>query len=108
MKFYGSNRMKNEKPRPYRFTESVSEELDAAFKNLAHEITKDGALSSKDKSLIGLACAVAIKCEHCVKAHKENALMAGANMDEIKEAAAVAAQVRLGSGLTFASLVLDD
>ena len=29
-------------------------------------------------------------------------------MDEIKEAAAVASQVRLGSGLTFASFVLDE
>jgi hypothetical protein len=29
-------------------------------------------------------------------------------MEEIKEAAAVASQVRLGSGLTYASLVLDE
>ncbi len=100
--------MKEEKPRPYRFTESVSDQLDIAFKNLAAEIMKDGALTSKDKSLIALACAVAIKCEHCVKAHKENALMVGATMDEIKEAAAVAGQVRLGSGFTFASFVLDE
>jgi AhpD family alkylhydroperoxidase len=100
--------LKEEKPRPYRFTEAVSEELDTAFQNLASEIMKDGALTSKDKSLIALACAVAIKCEHCVKAHKENALMVGATMDEIKEAAAVAGQVRLGSGFTFASFVLDE
>ncbi|MDO9627298.1 MAG: carboxymuconolactone decarboxylase family protein [Methanobacteriaceae archaeon] len=100
--------MQEKKPRPYRFTESVSEELDVAFKNLAAEIMKDGALSSKDKSLIALACAVAIKCEQCVNAHKENALLAGASIDEIKEAAAVAGQVRLGSGFTFASFVLDE
>jgi AhpD family alkylhydroperoxidase len=99
--------LKDNKPRPIRFTEAVSEELNSAFTNLASEIMKDGALSSKDKSLIALACAVAVKCEHCVKAHKEKALDAGATMDEIKEAASVAAQVRLGSGLTFASFVLD-
>ena len=99
--------MKDAKPRPIRFTESVSEELNDAFTNLASEIMKDGALSSKEKSLIALACVVAVKCEHCVKAHKEKALDTGATMDEIKEAAAVAAQVRLGSGLTFASFVLD-
>ena len=99
--------MKEEKQRPYLFTEAVSEELNIAFKNLASEIMKDSALSSKNKSLIALACAVAIKCEYCVKAHKENALTAGATMDEIKEAAAVASQVRLRSGLTFASFVLD-
>ena len=48
--------MKEQKPRPYRFTEAVSEELDVAFKNMASEIMKDGALSSKDKSLIALMC----------------------------------------------------
>jgi AhpD family alkylhydroperoxidase len=97
-----------EKPRPYRFTEAVSNELDTAFKNLASEILKDGALSSKDKSLIALACAVAVNCQHCVKAHKKHAIMAGATQEEIIEAAAVAGQVRLGSGFTFASFLLDD
>ena len=100
--------MQQKKPRPYKFTESVSEELNDAFQNLAAQIMKDGALSSKEKSIIALACAVALKCEHCVKAHKRSALAAGASMDEILEAAAVAGQVRLGSGLTFASFLLDD
>jgi AhpD family alkylhydroperoxidase len=100
--------LKEEKQRPYRFTEALSREVDDAFKNLVSEIMKDSALSSKDKSLIAVACAVAIKCEYCVKAHKENALNNGATMEEIIEAAAVAGQVRLGSGLTFASFVLDE
>lgn len=100
--------MTEQKPRPYRFTEAVSEELTIAFNNLASEIMKEGALSSKEKSLIALACAVAVKCEHCVKAHKKQALMAGASKEEILEAAAVAGQVRLGSGFTFASFLLDD
>jgi len=99
--------MEEGKQRPYLFTEALSEEVNDAFKNFALEIMKDSILSSKDKSLIALACAVAIKCEYCIKAHKENAISAGATMDEIKEAAAVASQVRLGSGLTFASFVLD-
>lgn len=100
--------MKEQKLRPYVFTNAVSEELSDAFENLASQIMKDGALSSKEKSIIALACAVAIKCEHCIKAHKKNALEVGATMDEILEAAAVAGQVRLGSGFTFASFLLDD
>jgi AhpD family alkylhydroperoxidase len=100
--------MEEQKPRPYKFTESVSEELNDAFQNLAAQIMKDGALSSKEKSIIALACAVALKCEHCVKAHKRSALAAGASMEEILEAAAVAGQVRLGSGFTFASFILDE
>ena len=62
--------MEEQKPRPYRFTEAVSDELNDAFQNLAAAIMKGGALSSKEKSVIALACAVALKCEQCVKAHK--------------------------------------
>ena len=69
---------------------------------------KEGSLSSKEKSIIALARAVALKYEHCMKAHKKQALMAGASMDEIFEAEAVAGQVRLGSGFIFASFILDD
>ncbi|WP_431061650.1 carboxymuconolactone decarboxylase family protein [Methanobacterium sp.] len=97
-----------EKPRPYLFADAVSEELGDAFENLASKIMKEGALTSREKSLIALACAVAVKCEHCIKAHKKNALAEGATMEEILEAAAVAGQVRLGSGFTFASYLLDE
>ncbi|MBU4536169.1 MAG: carboxymuconolactone decarboxylase family protein [Euryarchaeota archaeon] len=100
--------MEEQKPRPYRFTEAVGEGLSSSFQNLASETLKEGALSSKEKSIIALACAVAVKCEHCVKAHKKSALAAGASMDEILEAAAVAGMVCLGSGFTFASFILDD
>lgn len=62
------------KTRPNRFTEVLGEDVDMAFKMLASEILKDGALTLKDKSIIGLACAVAVKCDDCVKAHKKQAL----------------------------------
>lgn len=100
--------MKKEKPRPYRFTEAVGKDLSKSLENLSSEIMNDGAISTKEKSLIALACAVAVKCEHCVKAHKEKALDAGATMDEILEAAAVAGLVRLGSGFTTASYLLEE
>lgn len=100
--------MKEQKSRPYQFTEAISEELTDAFENLDSQIIMKGSLSVKEKSIITVACAVAVKCEHCVKAHKKKALEAGATMDELLEAAAVAGQVRLGSGFTFASFLLDD
>ncbi|MFB3765419.1 MAG: carboxymuconolactone decarboxylase family protein [Methanotrichaceae archaeon] len=79
---------------------------DLAFKRLASEIMKDSALTSKEKAVIALACAVAVKCEHCVKVHKEHAMNAGASRDEILEVAAVAGLVRLGSGFNAASSLL--
>ncbi len=100
--------MNEDKPRPYKFAEEVSDELSTYFNNLASEIMKESALSSKDKSLIALACAVAVNCQYCIKAHKENAIKAGASKEEILEAAAVAGQVRLGSSFTYASFILED
>lgn len=57
-----------------RFTEALGGEVDSAFKKLASEILKDGALSQKEKSLIALACAVAVKCDQCTRVHKKQAL----------------------------------
>ena len=48
------------------------------------------------KALIALACAVAVKCKYCIKAHKKRAQEEGCTREEILEAAAVAGQVRLG------------
>jgi len=97
-----------EKTRPNRFTEVLGEDVDMAFKRLASEILKDGALTLKEKSIIGLACAVAVKCDSCVRAHKKQALKAGASEKEILEAAAVAGLVRMGSGFNTAYALLDD
>ena len=96
------------KPRSDRFTEALGEEIDAAFKKLASEILKDGALSTKDKALIALACSVAVKCEYCVERHKGAALKAGASKEQMLEAAAVAGLVRMGSGFNTASFLLDN
>lgn len=91
-----------------RFTAALGDEVDSAFKKLASEILKDGSLSQKEKSLIALACAVAIKCDQCTQNHKRQALKTGATQKEIMEAAAVAGLVRMGSGFNTAQAILDD
>jgi AhpD family alkylhydroperoxidase len=96
------------KLRSDRFTEALGEEIDAAFKKLASEILKDGALSTKDKTLIALACSVAVRCDHCVKRHQQAARNAGATREEMLEAAAIAGLVRMGSGFNTAAILLDD
>ncbi len=100
--------MSGQKPKTDMFTEALGEGVDSAFKKLASEILKDGALSAKDKALVALACSVAVKCEHCVKRHKETARKAGASREEMLEAAAVAGLVRMGSGFNAAAALLDD
>ncbi len=100
--------MAEQKFRSDMFSEALGEEVDFAFKKLVSEIMKDGALTAKDKALIALACAVAVKCDHCVKRHQGIALKAGATKAEMLEAAAVAGLVRMGSGFNTASILLGD
>ncbi|BDZ70065.1 carboxymuconolactone decarboxylase family protein [Methanobacterium petrolearium] len=94
--------------KPKRFTEAIGEDVDSAFTKLASEILKDGTLSLKEKSLIAVACAIAVKCDNCTKVHQNQALKLGATQEEILEAAAVAGLVRMGSGFNTAYLLLDN
>ena len=97
-----------EKSRGLKFAEALGDGISTHFAKLGSEIFKDGALSAKDKAIIAVACAVAVKCEYCAKTQKENALMAGAKEEEILEAAAVAGFVRMGSGFQIACSLLGD
>lgn len=94
--------------RTIRFAEALSKGASDSFKKLASEILKEGALSAKEKALIGLACSVAVRCEYCAKKHQQDAILAGATKEEILEAAAVAGLVRMGSGFNTAAILLDD
>lgn len=96
-----------QKTQPKRFTEALGEDVDSAFTKLASEILKDGALSLKQKSLIAVSCAIAIRCDQCTMVHQKQALKLGATQNEILEAAAVAGLVRMGSGFNTAYLLLD-
>jgi alkylhydroperoxidase/carboxymuconolactone decarboxylase family protein YurZ len=55
--------MTGEMPRHFKFGEALGTSVNSAFVNLRSEIMKNGALSTKDKALIALACAVAIPCD---------------------------------------------
>ena len=100
--------MNEEKPRPFRFTEALGTGVNSAFMNLRSEIMKEGALSAKNKTLIALASAAALQCDYCIEFHKGLAMSAGATKEEMLEAAAVGALVRLGSGFVSASMILDE
>jgi AhpD family alkylhydroperoxidase len=100
--------MAGQKSKADEFTQALGEGVDCAFKRLVSEILKEGALSAKDKALIALACSVAVRCEHCIKRHKDTARKAGASRAEMLEAAAIAGLVRMGSGFNAAAALLDD
>lgn len=60
---------------------------------------EDGALSKREKSLIGLAVAHAVQCPYCIDAYSKACLESGSNMDQMTEAIHVASAIRGGASL---------
>ena len=59
----------------------------------------DGALSSREKSLMALAVAHALQCPYCIDAYSTKSLESGADLEQMTEAAHVAAALRGGASL---------
>src|SRR5437762_11285692 len=59
----------------------------------------DGALTSREKSLIALAVAHAVQCPYCIDAYSSDAMQKGADVDQMTEAVHLAAAIRGGASL---------
>ena len=75
----------------------------AGFIKGAMGLYKNSVIPEKYMWLMGLAASAAMKCEYCVHANKFNAVKAGANLEEIKTANQVAAQIAYLSTHFYAS-----
>ena len=62
----------------------------ASYTTFRKEVYKNGALSSKVKRLIALACGFQAGCTRCIQGQTKDAVAAGATKQEILEAVAVA------------------
>lgn len=62
-------------------------------------VFKDGALTSREKSLIALAVAHAVQCPYCIDAYTQDTLKQGCNEEEMMEAVHVASAIRGGASL---------
>lgn len=71
-------------------------ELMAAFSKVHNLGSKDGALKSKFKELIGLGISIHAQCEGCIAMHIHDALEKGATHDEIVETIGTA--IYMGGG----------
>ncbi len=60
---------------------------------------KDGALSRREKALIGLAVAHAVQCPYCIDAYSQSCLESGSNIEQMTEAIHMASAVRGGASL---------
>ena len=75
----------------------------AGFLKGAMGLYKNSVIPEKYMWLMGLAASAAMKCEYCVHANKFNAVKAGANIEEIKTANQLAAQIAYLSTHFYAS-----
>jgi len=71
----------------------------AGFGSLFSRVMADGAMTVREKELIVLGIAVAAKCPPCIMAHTKKCLDAGADRQQILEAASVA--VVMGGGPAY-------
>ncbi len=67
----------------------------------------EGALSVKTKELIAVAVAHTTQCPYCLELHSKAARKAGANDQEIVEAAVVAAALRAGAAIVHATHAIE-
>jgi len=58
-----------------------------------------GALTEREKALIGLAVAHAVQCPYCIDAYTQASLEKGSNVEEMTEAVHVACAIRGGASL---------
>ena len=60
---------------------------------------EDGALSRREKALIGLAVAHALQCPYCIDSYAQACLESGSNMEQMTEAIHMASAIRGGAAL---------
>ncbi len=60
---------------------------------------EEGALSKREKALIGLAVSVVVQCPYCIDAYTNSSLENGSNMEQMTEAIHLASAIRGGASL---------
>lgn len=60
---------------------------------------EDGALSRREKALIGLGVAHVLQCPYCIDSYSQSCLESGSNMEQMTEAIHIASAVRGGAAL---------
>lgn len=74
-------------------------ELAGKFFDYYGAVFAEGALTEREKALIGLAVAHAVQCPYCIDAYTRSSLEKGSNLEEMTEAVHVASAVRGGAAL---------
>ena len=87
--------------------ENWSPEPSKAFKKLAQACFEDGALSRLEKELIAVGSAHVLKCPYCIDYHIHLAYAAGAEKEQLIEAAWIGITMSARACLDYTSVTLD-
>jgi len=85
----------------------VNEELGTAYFDYYGKAMAEGALSEREKALIALAVAHALKCPYCIEAYTEACLTKGADEEQMNEAVHVAAAIAAGVILVHSTQMMN-
>lgn len=77
------------------------------FGNLFSKTMAEGTIPVREKELIALGIAVALRCVPCIRLHVQKCLAAGATREQVIEAAGVAVMMGGGPAYTHLPIVLD-
>lgn len=76
-----------------------NEELGKKFFDYYESVFEEGALSSREKSLIALAVSHVVQCPYCIDAYTKDGLQRGIEKEEMMEAVHVGAAIKSGATL---------
>jgi len=77
------------------------------FGALFGKLMKDGALTTREKELVALGLAVALRCVPCINLHIEKCIGMGITREQVLEAASVVVMMQGGPGFTYMPVVMD-
>lgn len=77
----------------------VNPELGKKFFDYYGSVMEEGSLSEREKALIALAVAHALKCPYCIDAYTTTCLEKGADEEQMNEAVHVASAMAAGISL---------
>lgn len=81
-------------------------ETTKGFGALSKAVMESGVLGHKEKELIALGMALAMRCEPCINSHIDSLMRVGGTREELGDVLAMAIQMSGGPGLMYAGKAL--
>jgi len=82
-------------------------EATGAFGTLGKAVKDHGSLDFKQKELIALGIAIALRCDACIVLHMQAVIRAGATRDEVGDVLAMTVQMGGGPALMYAAEAIE-